>query len=322
MFEAAQARGDEDLLVTAHSAAQVSHFWSGSLVESKWHAEQIFARFEVNRYARLGAATHNNPKTTAGVLLGQALWMLGYPDRALALWRETLDFAAQFSHPFDSCFAWAMGGYLVAYRRETEAITEAASTAYRISGEIGIPFMNLIVTPPVEAFGQFESCRYERVCALLEQAWTLWRAVRGRSNIPNWCCIWARSKAMLGDMQGAQEIVAMGLEQIRTPGWGERTHLAELLRVEGELHLMRDDVDRAIVSFEESLAWAREQQAKSWELRTAMSYARLMQSQGRRAEAVDLLRPIYDWFTEGRDTRDHIEARALLEDLERPQAVP
>jgi predicted ATPase len=85
---------------------------------------------------------------------------------------------------------------------------------------------------------------------------------------------------------------------------------------------MRDDVDRAIVSFEESLAWAREQQAKSWELRTAMSYARLMQSQGRRAEAVDLLRPIYDWFTEGRDTRDHIEARALLEDLERPQAVP
>jgi hypothetical protein len=315
MFEVAEARHDEELTVVAHSAAQVSHFWSGSLVESKWHAEQVLARFHVERYQRLAVATHHNPRTTAGALLGQALWMLGYPDTAVALWRDTLEFAAEFSHPFDSCFAWAMGGYVVAYRRETDAVAEATATAYKISRDIGIPFMNLVVTPPVEAFGEFERGHYERVCRMLEQAATLWRGVRGRSNIPNWSCIWALSKAKLGDLKSAHHLVASGLEQIRTPGWGERTHLAELLRVKGELHLMDGDVDLALASFEESLTWAREQQSKSWELRTATSLARLMKSQGRTDEALAVLRPVYGWFTEGRDTKDHIEARQLLQEL-------
>jgi hypothetical protein len=322
MFEVAEDRNDEDLLVIAHSAAQVSHFSAGALVASNRHAQQVIAKFNADRYRRLAAMTHHHPRTTAGVFLGQATWMLGYPDRALSIWSEALHFAGHFNHPLNSCLAWAAGGLVAAYRRDAVATADATAAAYRIGREIGSWFMNHVVTPATEAFAAHERGDFERVCNSFHWINIASQARGGRSNLPNWCCIWARSKAMLGDMQGAQEIVAMGLEQIRTPGWGERTHLAELLRVEGELHLMRDDVDRAIVSFEESLAWAREQQAKSWELRTAMSYARLMQSQGRRAEAVDLLRPIYDWFTEGRDTRDHIEARALLEDLERPQAVP
>ena len=76
-----------------------------------------------------------------------------------------------------------------------------------------------------------------------------------------------------------------------------------------------------MASFEESLAWAREQQSKSWELRAATSYARLKRSLGHNDEAVALLRPIYDWFTEGRDTKDHIEARQLLDELEGPHGT-
>ena len=110
-------------------------------------------------------------------------------------------------------------------------------------------------------------------------------------------------------------VIADALEQINRPGWEERAHLAEVLRVEGLLHEQSGDTKRAEKSYLDSLDWAREQRAKGWELRTATSYARLMRSHGRDGEAVDLLKPVYDWFTEGFDTKDLKEAKALLGEL-------
>ena len=78
---------------------------------------------------------------------------------------------------------------------------------------------------------------------------------------------------------------------------------------------LKDDFAGAEENYLASLDWAREQQAKSWELRTSTTYARLMQSQDRKTEARELLKPIYDWFTEGFDTKDLKEAKALLEEL-------
>ena len=92
---------------------------------------------------------------------------------------------------------------------------------------------------------------------------------------------------------------------------------AEVHRVAGEIALMSPEPDaaKAQAYFERSLAVAREQQAKSWELRAATSMARLWRDQGKRDEAHDLLAPIYGWFTEGFDTLDLKEARALLDEL-------
>jgi predicted ATPase len=98
---------------------------------------------------------------------------------------------------------------------------------------------------------------------------------------------------------------------------GERAYAAEVYWLKGEL-LVRQaspDAAQAEVCFQHALDVARHQQAKSWELRAAMSLARLWQQQGKRAEAYDLLAPIYGWFTEGFDTADLQEAKALLEDL-------
>jgi predicted ATPase len=78
---------------------------------------------------------------------------------------------------------------------------------------------------------------------------------------------------------------------------------------------LKDEPEGAEKSYLASLDWAREQQAKSWELRTSTSLARLWQSQGKNKEAHDLLAPVYDWFTEGFDTKDLKEAKALLEGL-------
>ena len=108
---------------------------------------------------------------------------------------------------------------------------------------------------------------------------------------------------------------------------GERCYEAELYRLKGELlfqggqrpkaHGTEQKLAEAEQSFRQALAVARRQQAKSWELRAAMSLACLWQQQGKRAEAHKLLAPIYGWFTEGFDTADLQEAKALLKELGR-----
>jgi predicted ATPase len=89
----------------------------------------------------------------------------------------------------------------------------------------------------------------------------------------------------------------------------------EALRLKGWVLSLKGDPERAEQNFLASLTWARRQQAKMWELRTSISLARLWQSQGKRQDAYDLLAPVYDWFTEGFDTKDLQEAKALLAEL-------
>jgi predicted ATPase len=105
---------------------------------------------------------------------------------------------------------------------------------------------------------------------------------------------------------------------VRSRWAGERCYEAELYRLQGELLLKRtvSDVPQAEAYFHQALDIARRQQAKSWELRAAMSLSRLWQQQGKQAEARALLAPLYGWFTEGFDTADLQDAKALLHELE------
>ncbi len=121
--------------------------------------------------------------------------------------------------------------------------------------------------------------------------------------------------AMTGEVDNALNLIDEQVEQVERPGWEERFHYAEILRLKGWMLSLKGDLQGAEQNYLASLDWAREQQAKSWELRTSTSLARLWQSQGKRKEALDLLKPVYDWFTEGFDTKDLIEAKALLEEL-------
>jgi predicted ATPase len=117
--------------------------------------------------------------------------------------------------------------------------------------------------------------------------------------------ILARKRHVLASLHGPKRL---GAESIRE---------AELYRLKGELLLQQaaPNAPQAETCFQQALDVARHQQAKSWELRAAMSLARLWQQQGKRAEAYELLAPIYGWFTEGFDTADLQEAKALLAEL-------
>jgi hypothetical protein len=125
----------------------------------------------------------------------------------------------------------------------------------------------------------------------------------------------AEGMAQRGDLAGALVLIDEAIAQVERPGWEERWYYPEILRIKGWILSLNGDPAGAERSYIASLDWARTQQAKSWELRAATSYARLMRDQGRVDEAYELLAPVYGWFTEGFDTADLKEAKALLNEL-------
>ncbi len=135
--------------------------------------------------------------------------------------------------------------------------------------------------------------------------------------MPYYRAVLAEGLALSGDIEGGLRLLEESLAQIARPGWEERSHLAEVLRLKGWMLTLQGDLEGAEQNYLASLDWARQQQAKSWELRTATSLARLWQQQGKKTEAHHMLSEIYNWFTEGFDTKDLQEAKALLESLSR-----
>ena len=125
----------------------------------------------------------------------------------------------------------------------------------------------------------------------------------------------AEAMVLTGDLDNALQLIDEQIVQIERPGWEERLSYAEILRLKGWMLSLKGDLEGAERNFLASLDWARRQQAKMWELRTSTSLARLWQSQGKRQDAYELLAPVYGWFTEGFDTKDLQEAKALLAEL-------
>ena len=149
----------------------------------------------------------------------------------------------------------------------------------------------------------------------LEAGITAWDAAGGKVHGPYFKAVLAEGMAHLGDLDGALELIDEQIAQVERPGWEERDYYAEILCLKGWMLSLKGELEGAERNYLASLDWAREQQAKSWELRTATSLARLWQRHGKRQEAYELLAPVYHWFTEGFDTKDLQEAKALLEEL-------
>jgi predicted ATPase len=145
------------------------------------------------------------------------------------------------------------------------------------------------------------------VAAMRLTAATMW--------MPLWLSYLTRANAEIGQFDAARRCIGEAMSMVETTK--EAWYAAEVNRIAGEIALLspEPDVARAEAYFERALAVARAQQAKSWELRTAMSIARLWRDQDKRNQARELLAPVYDWFTQGFDTLDLKQAKALLHDL-------
>ena len=187
--------------------------------------------------------------------------------------------------------------------------------ADRLAREQSIPILYMVMVPQVEGLARLRNGQLSEAISLLRRAIESWNRLGGYNRVPYLKSALAEALALEGDLDAGLHLIDESLEQVERPGWEERIHYAEILRLKGWMLSLKGDFEGAEKNYLVSLDWARQQQAKSWELRTATSLARLWQGQGKRKKAHELLAPIYGWFTEGFDTKDLKEAKALQSEL-------
>jgi predicted ATPase len=178
------------------------------------------------------------------------------------------------------------------------------------------PFVTACLVPLHSGIALIRKGQLAEGTASLARGLAVWEEGGGRVCSPYVKSVLAEGLAQAGDLTRALVLIDEVIGQIERPGWEERHHYAKALRIRGWLLSLKGDPTGAERSYIASLDWARQQQARSWELRTATGHARLMRDQGRASEAYELLAPVYAWFTEGFATKDLRDAKALLEELE------
>jgi predicted ATPase len=243
--------------------------------------------------------------------------MLGYPDQALQRSRETLARPQELSHAFSLAYALDFAARIHQLRREGQPTQAQAQALIALSREQG--FTQRLATGTIlwgwalTAQGQGEDG-----IAHIRQGLAAFRATGAELALPYYLALLGEAYGALGQAGEGLKVLAEALATAHKTG--EQFCAAELHRLKGQLLLAGSAKHQAEACFQQALGVARRQEAKSLELRAAMSLSRLWQQQDKRAEAYDLLGPIYGWFTEGFDTADLQEAKALLEELVERQA--
>ncbi len=294
-----------------------AHFWLGDFEISQGYFDEAIALYDDASDVRLMANYSFDMKITNLIYASHFQWILGYPERSLQTKKLVDAWAQRLDHPFMYAFAYTWGTGPLHYRGDIEEHRLQVEKGLQVSREIGFPHFE----------GQAELwCAWNRASrgdlsednlALFESAITHFAGTGSGILVPYFRALQAQALASRGEISKALGVLQAALELVDT--LGERSHAAEIHRIRAGV--LRNEpsatLDQAEYAYKTALEIARQQHAKSWELRTAISYAHLMRDQGRMHEARELLKPIYDWFTEGFDTEDLKSAKALLHELER-----
>ena len=315
MLASAEASGDLVLLIVGHRAACAIYYFLGDFNRSREHGDRVLALYSEEQHRHLADILNNDPKTGAGIYVCLGAWMLGYPDRAVQLSDAKDAHARRRGHPFDLGWALTFGDPVWDFRCEPAPLLARIEEAERLGRAHSLPVISEVLAQIVKGLAWLRAGHLDEAVPHLRAAIEKWNAGGALLWMPYLRATLAEGLALSGDLDGGLSLIEESLTQIARPGWEERSHLAEVLRLKGWMLYQQGKLAAAEENYLASLNVAREQQAKSWELRTSTSLARLWQSQGKRQEALDLLKPVYDWFTEGFDTKDLKEAKALLAEL-------
>jgi hypothetical protein len=322
VLNAAETYDDPDLLILGHLSAAVANFWLGDLTKAREHADRVLALYSEDRHGHLADILNHDPKTVSLIYLAPSIWMLGFPEQAARISDARDAHACRRAYPFDLGFALTFGAHVLDHLGEPDEWLKRIEEGGRVGRENSLPFLTECMVPANSGIALIRKGQVVDGMALLERGLAVWQESGGRTGNPYFRSVLAEGMAQLGDLEGALVLIDEIIAQIERPGREERHYYAEALRIKGWLLALKGDPDGAERAFVASLDWARQQQAKSWELRTATSYARLMRDRGRACEARDLLAPVYNWFTEGFNTKDLKDAKALLDDLADAPALP
>jgi class 3 adenylate cyclase/tetratricopeptide (TPR) repeat protein len=307
--------GNIDLQILGHRASLSSHFYLGELNEALEQRDKVLALYDPRRAARWRELTGNDVRTAVGVFSSQALWMLGYPDQAAQMSDQKDADSRRLEHPFDIGWALTWGTYVFDYRCEPDRLLARVHEADRIGREQSIPVLSKVLVPAGEGLAMLRKGQLPEAISLLARGIEGWRTTGGNLNLPYLKGALAEALSRQGDVETGLRLLDECLDQIERPGWHERVWLAEILRLKGWVLMRQGRQTEAETQFQASIQCAHRQQAKSWELRSSKTLAELLIERGQRDAARQLLAPIYGWFTEGFDTLDLKEAKALLAGL-------
>jgi class 3 adenylate cyclase/predicted ATPase len=307
----AQQSQDSAMLLAAHRALGATWLMLGGGAAAHTHFTQGMVLYDPPQH-RVYAFLYGED---AGVVCAShdawTLWLLGYPDQGLARNDEAVTLVQQSAYPFSLSFALSFAAVFHQFRREVQIAQEYTETSISVATAQGFPFWRargaLLHGWALAHQGQAQAGIEQ-----INQGLTAYRTTGGEIGRPYLLALLAEAHGTLGQPEGGLKVLTEALALVDKTG--ERWYEPELYRLKGILLLQQnsDNQGEPEACFHHAIAIAQSQQAKSWELRAATSLARLWQQQGKRAEARELLAPVYDWFTEGFDTADLQEAKALL----------
>jgi predicted ATPase len=303
---------DSALLIQAHRAMGHTLFWLGEFSSARSHLEQAIARYDPQLHRSLASTYGEHAGVITRGFAAHVLWYLGYPDRALEAMQEALSIAAELTHPWTVVMINAFAAWLRAYRREPYLVQPPAESALKLAREHELAFFvgHAMV---LQGWARVQQGEGEEAIADIRRGITAYRATGAELESSYWLALLAEACATGDAVEEGLAALTEALDLVASTG--VRFYHAELFRLKGEMLLKRAEPKQAEASFREAIRVSSNQHAKLLELRAATSLARLWRDQGKPQQARELLAPVYGWFTEGFDTRDLKEAKALLEKL-------
>ncbi len=304
-------RDDSAGRVLGHSACGQSLLLAGGFADSRPHLEQLLTIYDPAIHGALVHQAGSHPLMTQA-FLGLALFCLGYPDQALARSAAAIADARRLAHPTSLAVSLAIGALQASLAGDSAALHSRANELTAVATEQGLPFYlawgaifrGRAMVPDGDVGGGIALLR-SGVAAYRETGAAMW--------LPHFIGLLVAGYEAAGRVGEAETLLDDAIRLVAQTG--ERWFVTELNRRRGLLLLRQGNAAGAEELYRKALSIAQEQGAKLWEIRAATSLARLRREQGRRAEARDVLAPIYGWFTEGFNTADLNEAKALLDEL-------
>jgi class 3 adenylate cyclase/predicted ATPase len=312
LYRLAQRRAEPTDIIVAHGALGSTLLWLGDYAAARTHLEQGIAL--ADEQGALALRHDMPPGAWCLALAALALWCLGYPAQALQRSQEALAVAQVLAHPPSLATARFFAAHLHHRLREAPVVQAQADALLTLATAQGFP-LHVGYGTCWRGWALAVQGQGEAGLAQLRQGMAAILATGQELSRPLCLVLLAEAAGQAGQVDEGLCLLAEALAVMEASERGEL--LAEAYRLQGELLLRKavPDAVQAEACFQQALAIARRQQAKSWELRAATSLARLWQQHGKREEARELLAPIYGWFTEGFDTADLQEAKVLLGEL-------
>ena len=310
----AQQAQDTVLHLAAHRALGATLFFLGELASAHTHFTQGIALYDAQQHRASAFLYGENAGVLSHICDARALWFMGYPDQGLVRSQEAIILAQQSTHSVSLSFTLSTAAIFHSFRREVRCTQECADGVTRLAQEQGFPHW-MAIGAMLRGWALAHQGQAKEGIAQITEGLTASRGTGTETLRPYFLSLLAEAYGIIGQPEAGLTALTEALTHVETTG--ERWCEAELYRLQGALLLQQasDNATEAESCFHHALDIARHQQAKSFELRSAMSLSRLWQQQGKRAAARELLAPVYGWFTEGFDTADLQEAKALLDAL-------